>query len=170
MDKTKFVAELPIQMQDEIFRRACEWVADRAHISWEDRLQFLQDTMNSRLCDALEFTDESAITIEDMFTEKFSEQYGDVDITNNVFDGFAPAFCGPMALKEDGVRTYKDVLDIPIRIHQGEDGYIWVECLLDIGLDDEELDRINSRIYDLFNSAAGYCSEEEWDKWFEYLD
>lgn len=91
----------------------------------------------------------------------------DIDITNNVTDDFAAAFVGPLKLTEDGEKEFADVLDYDVVLSDG-----CAEIIVHRP-DDDALNNIIEwrmrwfKASRFFNSAAGYCSEEHFKRWFD---
>lgn len=87
----------------------------------------------------------------------------DVDVANNVTDSLDMCLCCPMQLTEEGEEEWGDVMKYVINVY-GEDNY--AECIVD----DEEpkipWNKKLRRLNNFLNSAAGYCSEEDYEKWF----
>lgn len=86
----------------------------------------------------------------------------DVDIANNVTDSLGCCLVCPMKLTEEGEREWGDVLDYVVDVH-GDDNY--AECIVD---DDPNIkwQTKKKRLNYFLSSAAGYCSEDDYDKWF----
>lgn len=86
----------------------------------------------------------------------------DIDIANNVTDSLGCCLVCPTKLTEEGEREWGDVLDYVVDVH-GDDNY--AECIVD---DDPNIkwQTKNRRLENFLLSAAGYCSEEDYDKWF----
>ena len=90
------------------------------------------------------------------------EQDVDIDVYDDVCDDLAIAFCGPMELTDEGKERFKTALELPIHLCTD---YVLVE------VDDEDenvmWDRLNNA-KELFEGMAGFCSEENWNKWFKH--
>ena len=75
----------------------------------------------------------------------------DVDVMGNI----AIAFCGPLELTPEGIEHFSDILDLEVEVSNTE----------------VYIDPSNSRLYDkakeFFWSAAGYCSDSLWTKYFK---
>lgn len=86
----------------------------------------------------------------------------DVDVANNVTDSLGICLCCPMQLTEEGEREWGDVMKYVVNVY-GEDNY--ATCIVD---DDPNTPwNIKAKRLDQFLwAAAGYCSEEDYDKWF----
>ena len=86
----------------------------------------------------------------------------DIDIANNVTDSLGCCLVCPMKLTEEGEREWGDVLDYVVDVY-GDDNY--AECIVD---DDPHIkwQTKNRRLESFLLSAAGYCSETDYDKWF----
>lgn len=82
----------------------------------------------------------------------------DADVYDNVCEELGIAFCGPLKLKKEGKREFADVLEYDIKDYGG----VWV---VNIDFDDWE-DRLEKAKH-FFHAAAGYCEDEEWDRWFK---
>ena len=101
----------------------------------------------------------------------------DIDVYDNVCESLAIAFCNPFDddevhnwdeyLTECGMEQFKEVLDYPMEIYYGCVG----GCMNAIVLIDDDDDKVWKRrlrkAEEFFESAAGYCSCEDYDKWFK---
>lgn len=85
-----------------------------------------------------------------------------VDVYDSVCDELAIAFDGPQELTEEGKKHFADVLDYEIRLNSNS-GY--VVAIVEIGDGDDWEERLE-KAKELFYGMAGYCSVENWDKWF----
>lgn len=83
----------------------------------------------------------------------------DIDVYDNVCDEIGIAFCGPLKLTEAGEAEFKDVLDYDIEVNV-RDGY----ADIDVQFDDWEKRLKRAKLF--FYGAAGYISEEDFNKWF----
>lgn len=102
--------------------------------------------------------------MEIMTVREFMRLEVDVDVCDNVTDdGLYISFCGPQKLTEAGAKHFARALDLPITLYRDEDGYA-ESAVVDV---DGEKWRGNLRAAcDLFESAAGYCSSDDYDKYF----
>ena len=110
------------------------------------------------------------MTLRDLFTDKNTwAKYGDMDVYNDCIDEMTAAWCGTLMTFE-GAQHYDEcyksengkLLDTPIEIAAGR--YCNnIECKIDSYPDYFER---WIAIDILFNDAAGYCSESDYDKWF----
>ena len=95
----------------------------------------------------------------------------DIDVYDNVCESLAIAFCNPFDddevhdwseyLTERGMKQFADVLDYPMEIIFGNA----IVCVDDSG--DKVWKTRLKRAKRFFESAAGYCSCEDYDKWFK---
>lgn len=112
--------------------------------------------------------------IKDMFEPGFWEKYGDVDVSNDTFDDMAPAFCGGLRLTDASREDFKDALDVEIVVVEqfrvGEYPYRYIECLLENRVPDDKQDDVWDKIKMLFEYAAGYCTEDEYSRYFEEVE
>jgi len=102
-------------------------------------------------------------TIAEMFTQSFAEQYGDIDMYND-YDDWCIAFCGPVELTDEGKAEFAQALELEVSLVTdtlySDYGVIEINDRPDC----EKMKKLTSR---LFNGAAGYCSEENYSKWFK---
>ena len=144
-------------------RMAGEWKFDR--LSDEEKSKTLDELMERMLYHLTQYdcSDDTAYAsvceefLEEPVTMKIRDIIKleiDVDVEGNI----AIAFCGPLELTPEGIEHFSDVLDLDIEVG---DTYAYV-------------DPENSRLYDkakeFFWSAAGYCSDSLWAKYFKEED
>lgn len=91
------------------------------------------------------------ITVRDLL-----EQKTDIDVYDDYDESLAIAFCGPMALTDEGEKEFGKALDLEVTIP-------YDVAIVHVN-DDEELLDIAVR---LFCSLAGYCTTDEYDRWFK---
>lgn len=90
----------------------------------------------------------------------------DIDVYDDVCEELGIAFCGPMTLTPDGLAHFADVLDYEVTLSRGYAG----DAVAIVHVDDPDDDVWERKLHcamEFFNSAAGYCSAENFDKWFE---
>lgn len=91
----------------------------------------------------------------------------DIDVYDADTDGIGIAYCGPTGLTAAGAEYFKDVLDYEVEFVDGTyAGDIAVVKIPDDVDYDEKLDRCS----EFFGALAGYCSQDDWDKWFYWLE
>lgn len=85
----------------------------------------------------------------------------DIDVYDDYDERLGIAFCGPTFLTEQGEQEFGHLMDKTIEVHfiPNYADYAVVHC--DTG-------REASQFKKLFDSLAGLCSEEDWDRWFKY--
>lgn len=99
-------------------------------------------------------TNVETITIRELMSREI-----DADIGNEVLDIDIHAFCGPMEITETGEKKWHDVLNEEVQLeHSGRWGD-WIYL---------KTDKANTvkKCANFFAAAAGYCSEKEYEKWF----
>lgn len=95
------------------------------------------------------------------------QQEVDIDVYDDVCEELGIAFCGPQLLTEEGEKTFADVLDYQVKINTCSYGGLPAAIVL---IDDPDEDVWNERLEKarlFFESAAGYCSCEDYDRWFK---
>lgn len=87
----------------------------------------------------------------------------DVDVYDNVCDDIGIAFCGALELTDAGKAKFEIALNL--EVESLDDGV----CIINV--EDEFFPdnwKFNLRqAKDFFYSAAGYCSEADWNTWFK---
>ena len=86
----------------------------------------------------------------------------DVDVANNVVDSLGICLCCPMQLTEEGEREWGDVMKYVVDVY-GKDNF--ATCIVDDDLNVPWKTKA-MRLDKFLWAAAGYCSEEDYDKWF----
>lgn len=105
-------------------------------------------------------------THEEITVRDFIKIEEDIDVYDNVCEELGIAFCGPMELTEQGLEKFKEVLNYKITIYR--DPYSGDCAVLDIDSDDEKTWKKKlKKASEFFYSLAGYCSEENYEKWFK---
>ena len=91
----------------------------------------------------------------------------DIDVYDDDSDGIGIAFCGPVGLTDEGRKEWRDILYYKVSfVDETIAGDIAVVKIPDDVDYDEKLDRCS----EFFGALAGYCSQEDWEKWFYWLD
>lgn len=84
----------------------------------------------------------------------------DVDVYDDVCEELCIAMCGPVELTEEGKRRFAEVLEYEVTLG---DGCAVVSCDGPDGVWQKKLKEAKR----FFEGAAGYCSEEDYEKWFK---
>lgn len=90
----------------------------------------------------------------------------DIDVYDDVCEELGIAFCGPQELTEEGKREFEDIMDYEVTINRNSYGGLPAAI---IHIDDEEdsvWEHRLVRVKKFFDSAAGYCSVSDFEKWF----
>jgi hypothetical protein len=92
----------------------------------------------------------------------------DIDVYDNVTQEIvAISFVGPVGLTEEGRKYFKEVLEYKITLYEKE-------CWASVKCDDQEpeIKCLNKakKAQKFFFACAGYCSVEDYDKWFEEVN
>ena len=88
-----------------------------------------------------------------------------IDVYDDVCEELGIAFEGPQGLTEEGKEHFEEVLDYEVELHN--DGRYLVGI---VKIDDPEDEVWESRLEkakEFFESAAGYCSCSDYDRWFK---
>lgn len=89
----------------------------------------------------------------------------DIDIYDNVTDEDLICLCCPLELTSEGEKEWGDVLDYSVDVTR-DSGYYSAECICDDDPNikwETKVKKLNQFLY----SVAGYCSDEDYDKWFK---
>ena len=96
-----------------------------------------------------------------MKVRDFIKEEWDMDIYNDVTTDWGIAFCGPLELTEEGESEWDDVLDYNIDVYE-----VHCEAIVHVDGPDGVWQKLNRRAKRFFYAAAGYCSCEDYEKWF----
>ena len=88
----------------------------------------------------------------------------DVDVYDNITEELAVAFCGAVELTDEGKFYFEVILNREVELDE-ENGVAIIDC-------DDEFFPDNDEFYldmakELFYSAAGYCTEEKYNRFFK---
>ena len=89
----------------------------------------------------------------------------DIDVYDNVTQEIvAISFAGPVGLTEEGRKYFKETLEYEVKLYE-EEGWASVKC------NDQEPEikwlTKAKKAQKFFFACAGYCSVEDYDKWFK---
>ena len=102
-----------------------------------------------------------------MKIREFIKQEIDIDVADDVCDELYIAFCGPLELTPDGEAEFAEVLDYDIEIH--DNGHSTVG-IVHVDAPEGVWQKRLSKAKKFFDSAAGYCSCSDYEKWFKEDD
>lgn len=102
---------------------------------------------------------------EKMTVREFLNLSEDIDVYDNVTEGLAIAFCGPIYLTDEGEKEFSEILDFEIEIirdyHYGD------TAIVNVDSPDEKVWKKKLKLaIRFFHSLAGYCADEDYAKWF----
>lgn len=100
-----------------------------------------------------------------MAFEKFIAQDVDCDVFNTLTDSCDIAFVGPIAMTDAGKEEFSDILNLQVRVDTDSDYPTAVVEITDSGAI-EKLRKLRT----FLKSAAGYCPQSTWDRWFYFPD
>ena len=83
----------------------------------------------------------------------------DIDVYDDVCEELGIAFCGPLYLTDAGKNRFSEVLGYNVILR---DGICVVEVDAPEGIWQHRLDKAT----EFFESAAGYCDADDYDRWF----
>ena len=99
-----------------------------------------------------------------MKVKDFISQEIDID-TYNTYTDYVICFCGPCKLTAEGKKEFADILDLDVVICEYTNGYEkWAEIIIP---NNEEEEKVYKIVKHFLASAAGYCSESNYNKWFK---
>lgn len=88
------------------------------------------------------------------------------DICKDVCDDYDErcwiAFVGPMKLTEEGEKKFSQSLSVPIALWGDTIGLLVADRI-----PDEDHEEAVENLHELFLAMAGYCSKDNYNKWFE---
>ena len=89
----------------------------------------------------------------------------DIDVYDDVCEELAICFCGPVKLTVDGEKHFAEVMDYDVEMVQDDDIVGHAIIKVDGGDGDGWKKRLR-KAQEFFSAAAGYCSEEDYNRWF----
>ena len=95
-------------------------------------------------------------TAKVMMIWDFIEHDIDIDVCDDYDESCYIAYCGATYMTDEGKRKWADVLNQDIEVYD------------DIAIVHAEDDDEVNRLAQFFYSIAGYCAEDDWNKWFKY--
>ena len=101
-----------------------------------------------------------------MKVREFVEEWGknthyDVDVWDNVCEELGIAYCGGILLTKEGEEHFKEVLDYDIDVHED-----YCNAVIDVDGDEGIWQKKLKKAKEFFYSAAGYCADKDYTKWF----
>ena len=85
------------------------------------------------------------------------EQSVCIDVYDDVCEELAIAFDGPQELTEEGKKHFAEVLEYEVQ---------FVSDVVIVCIDGRGWEKRLEKAKELFYGMAGYCSVEDWDRWF----
>lgn len=102
------------------------------------------------------------MTVRDLIAQEI-----DIDVYDDVCEELAIAFCGPMELTAEGEKEFAEVLDYDITIYNlSRSGY----QVVSVHVDGDDWKKKLRKAKKFFDSAAGYCDVDDYEKWFKEND
>lgn len=102
-----------------------------------------------------------------MKVREFITQEIDIDVYDDVCEELGIAFCGPMELTAEGEKHFAEALEYDIEI-VNEGWSAWQNALVHVDDPDEKVwKRKLRKAKEFFESMAGLCTVDEWNKWFK---
>ena len=100
--------------------------------------------------------------VREFIKEWGNEEHNDVDVYDNVCEELGICYCAGTKLTKEGEEHFKDIFDFDIEVD--EDNQVAVVDVDDI--DEKIWKKKLKKAEEFFISAAGYCSDEDYTKWF----
>lgn len=93
----------------------------------------------------------------------------DIDVYDDVCESLAIAFCGPLELTAEGEKEFAEVMGYDIEVIPGEETWSGLDHAI-VHVDGENWKKKLRRAKEFFESMAGYCAADDYDKWFKEVD
>ena len=91
----------------------------------------------------------------------------DIDVYDDVCEELGICFCGPIMLTEEGEQHFSEVLDYDVTVHLAITSRDCSYATVHVDDDDDKVwKRRLRKAKEFFHSLAGYCSEDDYEKWF----
>lgn len=98
--------------------------------------------------------------------EQFIQSDVDCDVFNTITGGGNFAFVGPIALTDAGKEEFKLILNLEVDVDEES---ACATVTIPTEEDDHSIDTIRT-LNRFLKSAAGYCPQSTWDRWFYFPD
>lgn len=99
------------------------------------------------------------------FVEMWADgTHDDIDVYDNVCEELGIAYCGGVTLTKCGEKQFAEVLDYEIEVIEPVTKYDSPVAIVDI--DDDGWEHKLRVAKNFFYSAAGYCKDSDYRKWF----
>ena len=102
------------------------------------------------------------MTIRDLLQQEM-----DIDVYDDVCEELGIAFCGPQLLTEEGEKEFADIMDYPVKINPHSYGGFPAAIVLIDDPDEAVWTERLEKAKRFFESAAGYCPCDDYDRWFK---
>ena len=96
-----------------------------------------------------------------MKVKEFIKREDDIDVYDNVCEELGIAFCGPVRLTAEGKRHFAEVLEYDIDVDEK-----YGCAVVDVDDDDGIWEGKLRKAKEFFYTAAGYCGDEDYQRWF----
>lgn len=87
-----------------------------------------------------------------------------IDVYDDVCEELAIAFDGPQPLTEHGTKHFADVLGYGVKLHDNGSETV---AIVNVDAPGDEWEQRLEKAREFFEAAAGYCSVEDYNKWFK---
>ena len=91
----------------------------------------------------------------------------DIDVYDDVCEELGIAFCGSVELTNDGKEHFAEPLEYEVKLHNNGADIVAIVCIDD--KDDDVWERRLEKAKELFESLAGFCSCDDYEKWFKEI-
>lgn len=98
--------------------------------------------------------------LKDILTTEIWNEFGDMDVYNDVTDSVYPAWCGNL-FTEEGREHFAEALEL-----EAEATTVWDCGAIIVHTDGDNWKHNNALVCELFTDMAGYCTKEEYERWF----
>lgn len=104
------------------------------------------------------------VTIKEFVNLWADGTHDDIDVYDNVCEELGIAYCGEIELTKEGKEYFKEVLEYYIDI---EENSRYPVAIVDVDGPEGVWQKKLKKAKEFFYSAAGYCSDENYQKWFK---
>ncbi len=104
--------------------------------------------------------------VREFVKEWENEAHSDVDVYDNVCEEIGIAYCsGGYKLTREGEEHFKEVLDYDIEVFEDD-----CVAIVDVNGEEGVWQKKLKKAKTFFYAIAGYCAEEDFDRWFADVD
>ena len=106
------------------------------------------------------------MTIREFIKEWADDSKPDIDVYDDVVEELGIAYCSGQTLTKAGWEHFSRIMDYEIEIYYGTGDWDFDIAVVKLN-DYEDWEERLGYVSEFFHSAAGYCADTDYNKWFK---